>query len=107
MVPEYDIWYEAIYLTNVFLFQIKWQWVKDHQDDITISGLITYAPLIATAKVNVLCHKLATSVYNIPLLKLTSPYHINIATTSLTVINQRIHININLTILQDCYTQDI
>ena len=94
LVPEYDLWAEAIELTNTLPFPIHWQWVKAHQDTQKTDDLILYGPLTATATVNVLCDKLATSAYTIAPPLDTSPRHMNASKVSITIDNQRVHTNL-------------
>ena len=95
LVPEYDLWAEAIELTNTLPFTIKWQWVKAHQDTQKLDDLIIHGPLTAIATINVLCDKLATSAYNIPPPLITCPHHMNASKLSINIDNQRVHTNLN------------
>lgn len=63
--------------------------------------------MTVTATFNVLYDKLATSAYAIPLPQYTCPYHMNALKVSLTIKNQHIHKDMNLTILQVYHTPAI
>lgn len=108
LFPKYDLWSEAIHLTTILTFPIQWQQIKVYQDDIKISRLLIYRPITATATatVNVLCDKQATSASKNPIPERTSSFHMNTAKPSLTIKNQRIHIYTNLYILQAYHTSD-
>ena len=104
LVPEYDLWAEALELVHTLPFPIKWQWVKAHQDTHKLEDLLIYGPLTVTATINVLCDKLATSAYTIPPPSSSNPHHMHASKVSITIQSQRVHTNMNDIIAHEYHT---
>jgi len=95
LVPDYDLWAEAIALVNTLPFPVHWKWVKAHQDTQKLDDLLVFGPLTANATINVLCDKLATSAYAITPPHSLNPHHMHASKVSITIHNQRVHTNMN------------
>ena len=99
LVPEYDLWAEAIHLTDTLPFPVSWQWVKAHQDTDKLDGRIIFGPHTKIASINIFCDRLATSAYRLPPPPSSNPHHMVSSKASLSINNQRQHTNLPESVL--------
>ena len=104
LVPEYDLWAEALDLVKTLPFPLKWQWVKARQDTQKLDDLLVYGPLTAISTINILYDKLATSAYTIIPPHSLNPHHIHASKVSITINHQRVHTHMNYMISHEYHS---